>query len=171
MCAIPCHFVCDTMSDSQNNSAVSNDTTNVAEVLESCSSVLSKMLPNNIEVHLYASSNPIPVNCPAKIIENTLVNIAYHALRLLSQGGYFVIVASLEQLINPDNEFRIPAGQYCKIICSELHAFPQKVSEREHALANESLTRSIANLLSNRDKRLRFTKLEDGNNVVDLIFN
>ncbi|MDO5296452.1 MAG: hypothetical protein Q4F00_07460 [bacterium] len=160
------------MSDSNNNLIIENGTTtNVADVLENCNEMLASMLPNNIEVHLYASSNPIPVACPAKIIENTLVNIAYHALRLLSQGGYFVIVASLEHLVNPDNEFHIPAGQYCKIICSELHAFPQKVSEREHALANESLTRSIANLLSNRDKRLRFTKLEGGNNVVDLIFN
>ncbi len=163
-------FVCNVMSN-LNDSPANKLTTNVADVLQKCTSVLAEMLPENIEVHLYASNNPIPVSCPAKTIENTIVNIAYHALRLLNKGGYFVIVASLERLVNPDNEFRIPAGQYCKIICSELHAFPQKVSEREHALANESLTRSIANLLSDRDKRLRFTKLEGGNSVVDLIFN
>ncbi|MBQ7567216.1 hypothetical protein IJT17_00245 [bacterium] len=144
---------------------------NAAEVLEHCTSAITEMLPQNIEVHMYTSADSIPVRCPASVIESTLINIAYHALRLLTKGGHFVIVASLEQLLDPDNEFRIPAGSYCRIICTELHAFPQKVSEREHALANESLTRSISNLLASRDKRLLFGKLEGGNCIVNLLFN
>ncbi len=153
-----------------NKKNSSSEVINVAEVLRQNHDVLRKTLSNDTEVHIHINDDVIPLAISEDIIKDILISIAYHARRTINNGGYLVIVASYEELSSLDNDYHLPSGHYCQLICTEFHNFPTKVFSHELEFPNESLMSTLSNLLAYNDSRVRFTQLDGCNSVITVLF-
>ena len=156
------------MNEIENKNS-STEVINVADVLRKNHDVLRNTLSNDTEVHLHINDEVIPLTISEDIIKDVLINIAYHARRTINNGGYLVIVASNEEISSPDNDYHLPTGRYCQLICTEFHNFPTKTFTHELDFPNESLMCSLSNLLANNDSRVRFTQLDGCNSVITIL--